>query len=74
MVSAGYLLMSFIVFDHARWVSNWAVCVMLIMHAVLLLERRNEAETESLQPHTWPTLTFAWLITLIPRVGITRPF
>lgn len=74
VVSAGYLLMSLIVFDHARWVSNWAVCMMLIVHAVRLLDRRNEADIEPLRPTTWSTLAFAWLITLIPRVGITRAF
>src|SRR4030081_4026008 len=34
MVSAAYLIMFAIVFDYSRWISNWAVCMFLILHAV----------------------------------------
>ena len=34
MVSAAYLVMFAIVFDYSRWISNWAVCLFLILHAV----------------------------------------
>ena len=34
MVSLGYLVMFAIVFDYSRWISNWAVCLFLILHAV----------------------------------------
>src|ERR1700683_1551467 len=37
LVSAGYLVMFAIVFDYSRWISNWAVCMFLIMHAVKTL-------------------------------------
>ena len=71
IISAGYLLMFAIVFDYSRWVSNWAVCMFLILHAVKTLpgspvappaadDRRNQV--------------FGWIVTLIPRVGIVRPF
>src|SRR3954453_10297898 len=33
-VSAGYLIMFAVVFDYSRWMSNWAVCMFLILHAV----------------------------------------
>ena len=36
-VSLGYLVMFAIVFDYSRWVSNWAVCLFLILHAVKTL-------------------------------------
>ena len=36
-VSAGYLVMFAIVFDYSRWISNWAVCMFLILHAVKTL-------------------------------------
>jgi hypothetical protein len=70
-VSAGYLIMFAVVFDYSRWISNWAVCMFLILHAVKMLpgaavapaaaeDRRNQV--------------FGWIVTLIPRVGIVRPF
>ena len=37
IVSAGYLIMFAIVFDYSRWISNWAVCMFLILHAVKML-------------------------------------
>ena len=37
IVTAGYLVMFAIVFDYSRWVSNWAVCMFLILHAVKTL-------------------------------------
>src|SRR5262249_41798306 len=31
-VTIGYLIIGVFVFDYPRWVSNWAVCMILIMH------------------------------------------
>ncbi len=47
IVSAGYLVMFAIVFDYSRWVSNWAVCLFLILHAVKTLPaaRRRAGDT-----------------------------
>ncbi|MDO9562183.1 MAG: hypothetical protein Q7J60_11215, partial [Bradyrhizobium sp.] len=36
-VSVAYLVMFAIVFDYSRWISNWAVCMFLILHAVKTL-------------------------------------
>ena len=52
-VSLGYLIMFAMVLDSSRWISNWAVCMFLILHAVKMLpgshvapvvaeERRNQ--------------------------------
>ena len=72
IVSLGNFIMFLIVFDYSRWISNWAVCMFLILHAIKTL------------PQTKPVLPiaaedrkmtfFGWIITLIPRVGIVRPF
>jgi hypothetical protein len=72
MVSMAYLVMFLIVFDYSRWISNWAVCMFLILHAVKTLPG---AEAAGLPPTddrrtTW----FGWIITMVPRVGIVRPF
>jgi hypothetical protein len=70
-VSLGYLIMFGIVFDYSRWVSNWAVCMFLLLHAVKTLPA---AEVAPLAADDRKTQAFGWIVTLIPRVGIVRPF
>ena len=72
IVSAGYLIMFAIVFDYSRWVSNWAVCLFLILHAVKMLPASRD--TSLISADDRKTAIFGWIITLIPRVGIIRPF
>ena len=72
VVSAGYLLMFAIVFDYSRWVSNWAVCIFLILHAVKMLPASRE--THLIPSDDTRTTIFGAIVTLIPRVGIVRPF
>ena len=72
IVSAGYLIMFAIVFDYSRWVSNWAVCLFLILHAVKELPAAKSAPLISADDRS--TNIFGWIVTLIPRVGIVRPF
>jgi hypothetical protein len=71
-VSAGYLVMFAIVFDYSRWVSNWAVCMFLMLHAVKTLPASRE--TSLIPTGDNKTTIFGAIITLIPRVGIVRPF
>jgi hypothetical protein len=71
-VSAAYLIMFAIVFDYSRWISNWAVCMFLILHAVKTLPA-----TQAVPPIPTDdrrTTSFGWIMTIIPRVGIVRPF
>jgi multisubunit Na+/H+ antiporter MnhE subunit len=72
VVSAGYLVMFAIVFDYSRWVSNWAVCMFLILHAVKMLPAARE--TPLIPTNDTKTTVFGAFVTLIPRVGIVRPF
>jgi hypothetical protein len=72
MVSLGYLVMFAIVFDYSRWISNWAVCLFLILHAVKALPASKDAAPISADDQK--TAVFGWIVTLIPRVGIVRPF
>ena len=72
MVSAGYLIIFATVFDYSRWISNWAVCMFLILHAVKMLPA-SQACRRSQRTTARPTI-FGWIVTLIPRVGIVRPF
>jgi len=72
MVSAAYLIMFAIVFDYSRWISNWAVCMFLILHAVKTLP--SSKEVPLISRNDPKTTLFGWIVTLIPRVGIVRPF
>jgi hypothetical protein len=71
-VSFGYLVIFLIVFDYSRWISNWAVCMFLILHAVKALPAAQAVAPISTTDRK--TLIFGWIVTLIPRVGIVRPF
>src|SRR5439155_502091 len=67
-VSLAYLIMFAIVFDYSRWISNWAVCLFLILHAVKTLPGSKEVRLISTND---PRITlFGWIVTLIPRVGV----
>jgi hypothetical protein len=70
-VSLGYLIMFATVFDYSRWMSNWAVCMFLLLHAVKTLPA---AEVPPPAADDRKTQAFGWIVTLIPRVGIVRPF
>ena len=72
VVGLFYLVMFAMVFDYSRWISNWVTCLFLILHAV-------KALPSSRVPLPIPaddrrTTAFGWIVTLIPRVGIVRPF
>ncbi|WIW46532.1 hypothetical protein ML401_34760 [Bradyrhizobium sp. 62B] len=71
-ISLAYLVMFAMVFDYSRWISNWAVCMFLILHAVKMLPAAHE--TALIPPDDRKTNIFGLIITLIPRVGIIRPF
>jgi hypothetical protein len=72
LVSLGYLVMFAMVFDYSRWISNWAVCLFLILHAVKALPASRDATLIAADDRK--NLIFGWIVTLIPRVGIVRPF
>jgi hypothetical protein len=72
MVSAAYLIMFAMVFDYSRWISNWAVCMFLILHAVKTLPASQIVPL--IPTDDRKTTILGWIVTLIPRVGIVRPF
>lgn len=71
-ISLAYLIMFAMVFDYSRWMSNWAVCMFLILHAVKTLPAARE--TALIPSDDRRTNIFGLVLTLIPRVGIVRPF
>jgi hypothetical protein len=72
VVSAAYLIMFAMVFDYSRWISNWAVCMFLILHLVKALPSSKPVPLISADDRK--TTVLGWIVTLIPRVGIVRPF
>jgi hypothetical protein len=72
MVSVGYLIIFATVFDYSRWISNWAVCMFLILHAVKTLP--GAQVVPPIPAHDRNATIFGWIVTVIPRVGIVRPF
>jgi hypothetical protein len=71
-VSAAYLIIFAIVFDYSRWISNWVVCMFLILHAVKTLPASKVVP--SIPTGDQNARILGWIVTLIPRVGIIRPF
>src|SRR5205085_12357175 len=71
-VSLGYSVLFLIVFGSSRWVSSWAVCMFLTLHAVKTLPASREVRLPRADDRK--TEIFGWIVTLIPRVGIIRPF
>lgn len=71
-VSLCYLLMFLIVFDYSRWISNWAVCMFLILLATKTLPAARDVPPISINDRK--TIILGWIVTLIPRIGIVRPF
>lgn len=71
-ISLAYLVMFAMVFDYSRWISNWGTCMFLILHAVKMLPAARE--TTLIPEEDRKTGIFGLIITLIPRVGIVRPF
>jgi hypothetical protein len=71
-VSLAYLVIFAMVFDYSRWISNWAVCMFLILHAVKTLPASQVVPPVPTDDRK--TTFLGWIVTLIPRVGIVRPF
>ena len=71
LISCIYLIMFAIVFDYSRWISNWAVCMFLILHAVKMLPGSYVAPVAAEDQRNQ---VLGWIVTLVPRVGIVRPF
>jgi hypothetical protein len=73
-ICVGYLIMGAIVFDYSRWVSNWAVCMFVGMLAVRSLPSTLEDSAPAIAADAGQARTLGWVVALIPRVGITKPF
>jgi len=73
-ICVGYAIICAVVFDYSRWVSNWAVCMFLAMFATRLLPSTLDRSAAPIAGDTNQNLTLGWIVALVPRVGITKPF
>jgi hypothetical protein len=73
-ISSGYVVIFVVAYDYSRWVSNWAVCMFLVMCAVRLLPTTASASDPPITPDKAENLVLGWIVTAIPRVGVTIPF
>jgi hypothetical protein len=72
IASMAHLIIFATVLDYSRWISNRAVCTFLILHAVKALPASQAVPPIAADDNE--TTIFGWIVTLIPRVGIVRPF
>jgi hypothetical protein len=73
-ITVGYIPICVVAHDYARWGSSWAVCMFLAMHAIRLLSSADTDHAPPLAPANKSNLTLGWIVTAIPRVGVTIPF
>ena len=73
-ITAAYIPICIVAHDYARWVSSWAVCMFLAMHAIRLLPPTATENPPPLAPDSKTNLVLGWIVTAIPRVGVTIPF
>ena len=71
MISLAYLVMFAMVFDYSRWISSWVVCMVLMLHAVKTLPAKPAVLVDG---DDRKTTILGWIVTVIPRLGIIRPF
>ena len=73
-ISAGYVVIFIVAYDYSRWVSSWGVCMFLMMHAIRLLPQTGTKDDPPIRPDKTENLVLGWIVTVIPRVGVTIPF
>jgi hypothetical protein len=73
-ITGGYITIGAVVFDYSRWVANWVVCLVLVMLATHLLPLASGKPRPSIVANAEGNLILGWVVTVIPRVGITVPF
>jgi hypothetical protein len=69
-----YVPMIVIMTDYARLLSNWAVCMMLVMFATRLLPPKSADIIPSIDGAKRSNKVFGWILTAVPKVGITVPY
>ena len=71
-ITLGYVVVFAIVSDYSRWLSDWAVCMMLVLH--LIKQLPAERAVAPIATDDWRNIGFGIVVTLLPRVGGVTPF
>ncbi len=71
-ITAAYVLVFVLVSDYARWVADWAVCMMLVLHLVKQLPSTRPAPLIACD--NMRNIRFGLFVTIIPRTGGVTPW
>jgi len=73
-ISIAHVVIFAVAYDYSRWISAWAVCMFLALHAIRLLPSARSDAAEPVRADKNDNLVLGWIVTAIPRVGVTIPF
>jgi hypothetical protein len=73
-ISLCHAVIFVVAYDYARWISAWGVCMILALHAIRLMPSTLPKAVEPVHADKSDNLVLGWIVTLIPRVGVTIPF
>jgi hypothetical protein len=73
-ISVGHAVLFLVVYDYSRWISAWAVCMFLALHAIRLLPAAKSGAAPPIGGDKTENLVLGWIVTAIPRIGVTIPF
>jgi len=71
-ISVAYLIVCAIAYDYSRWVSNWSVCMILLVMLTRGLPRQDVPRM--IDGSDRRTRMAGWAVSLLPRIGTTIPF
>jgi hypothetical protein len=71
-ISIAYLIVAAIAYDYSRWVSNWSVCMILLVMLTRGLPR--QAAPGLIDGNDRRNRMAGWAVSLVPRIGTTIPF
>jgi hypothetical protein len=72
-ITLGHCAIGVVVFDYARWVAAWGVCMLLLMMTTRLLLSVPSLRGPPVAD-TKPTRVTGWIMAVLPRLGTTVPF
>lgn len=71
-ITLAYVVVFAIVSDYSRWLGDWVVCMMLILHLIRQLPR--EREVAPIATDDTRNIVLGFIVTILPRVGGVTPF
>ena len=71
-IAIAYLIVAAIAYDYSRWVSNWSVCMILLVMLTRGLSR--QAIPRSIEGTDKRNQIAGWVVSCVPRIGTTIPF